>query len=64
MTVNTSRDEGYDIQFKFKTTLGDGLLALGIVFILPKIKRKLCFYILSSGKYFKFLCLPYTKTGL
>lgn len=29
VTVNTSRDEGYDIQFRFKTTLGDGLLALG-----------------------------------
>lgn len=27
--VNASRDEGYDIQFKFKTTLGDGFLALG-----------------------------------
>lgn len=27
--VNTTRDEGYDIQFRFKTTLGDGLLALG-----------------------------------
>ncbi|KAJ8978000.1 hypothetical protein NQ317_004545 [Molorchus minor] len=29
VTVNTTRDEGYDIQFRFKTTLGDGLLALG-----------------------------------
>lgn len=29
VTVNTSRDEGYDVQFRFKTTLGDGLLALG-----------------------------------
>lgn len=27
--INTTRDEGYDIQFRFKTTLGDGLLALG-----------------------------------
>ncbi|XP_045483741.1 protein crumbs isoform X3 [Harmonia axyridis] len=27
--VNTSREEGYDIQFRFKTTLGDGLLAIG-----------------------------------
>lgn len=27
--VNSTKDEGYDIQFKFKTTLGDGLLALG-----------------------------------
>lgn len=27
--VNTTREEGYDIQFRFKTTLGDGLLALG-----------------------------------
>ncbi|XP_025835498.1 protein crumbs isoform X2 [Agrilus planipennis] len=29
MTVNTTREEGYDIQFRFRTTLGDGLLALG-----------------------------------
>lgn len=27
--VNTTRDEGYDIQFRFKTTLPDGLLAIG-----------------------------------
>ncbi|BET00878.1 Laminin G domain [Nesidiocoris tenuis] len=27
--VNTSREEGYDIQFRFKTTLSDGLLAVG-----------------------------------
>ncbi|XP_018896752.2 protein crumbs isoform X2 [Bemisia tabaci] len=27
--VNTSRDEGYDISFRFKTTLPSGLLALG-----------------------------------
>lgn len=27
--VNTSRDEGYDISFRFKTTLGSGLLAMG-----------------------------------
>ncbi|KAB0800392.1 hypothetical protein PPYR_06132 [Photinus pyralis] len=29
VVVNTTREEGYDIQFRFKTTLGDGLLALG-----------------------------------
>lgn len=28
-SVNTTRDEGYDIQFRFKTTLSDGLLAIG-----------------------------------
>ncbi|VVC87020.1 unnamed protein product [Leptidea sinapis] len=27
--VNTSREEGYDISFRFKTTLGSGLLAMG-----------------------------------
>lgn len=27
--VNTSRDEGYDIQFRFRTTLPNGLLAMG-----------------------------------
>lgn len=27
--VNTSREEGYDIQFRFTTTLGDGLIAIG-----------------------------------
>ncbi|XP_049888024.1 protein crumbs [Pectinophora gossypiella] len=27
--VNTSREEGYDISFRFKTTLGNGLLAMG-----------------------------------
>lgn len=27
--INTSRDEGYDIQFRFKTTLPNGLLAIG-----------------------------------
>ncbi|XP_052127342.1 protein crumbs isoform X1 [Frankliniella occidentalis] len=27
--VHTTRDEGYDIQFRFKTTLPDGLLAIG-----------------------------------
>lgn len=27
--VNTTRDEGYDIQFRFKTTLANGLLAIG-----------------------------------
>ncbi|XP_014215868.1 protein crumbs [Copidosoma floridanum] len=29
VTVNTSREEGYDIQFRFRTTLPDGLLAIG-----------------------------------
>ncbi|XP_076260124.1 cell polarity complex component crumbs [Rhynchophorus ferrugineus] len=41
VTVNTSRDEGYDIQFRFKTTLGDGLLALG---------KGLTYYILELSK--------------
>lgn len=27
--INTSREEGYDIQFRFKTTLPNGLLAIG-----------------------------------
>lgn len=27
--VNTSREEGYDISFRFKTTLSNGLLAMG-----------------------------------
>ncbi|XP_034945316.1 protein crumbs isoform X2 [Chelonus insularis] len=27
--INTSRDEGYDIQFRFRTTLPNGLLAMG-----------------------------------
>ncbi|XP_051158624.1 protein crumbs isoform X1 [Leptopilina boulardi] len=27
--VNTTRDEGYDIQFRFRTTLPNGLLAMG-----------------------------------
>ncbi|XP_014260565.1 protein crumbs isoform X1 [Cimex lectularius] len=27
--VNTTREEGYDIQFRFKTTLSNGLLAIG-----------------------------------
>jgi protein crumbs len=27
--VNTTREEGYDIQFRFKTTLSSGLLAIG-----------------------------------
>lgn len=29
IVVNTTRDEGYDISFRFKTTLPSGLLALG-----------------------------------
>ncbi|CAG9772773.1 unnamed protein product [Ceutorhynchus assimilis] len=41
VTVNTSRDEGYDIQFRFKTTLGDGLLALG---------KGLTYYILELAR--------------
>ncbi|CAH0559053.1 unnamed protein product [Brassicogethes aeneus] len=39
--VNTTREEGYDIQFRFKTTLGDGLLALG---------KGLTYYILELSK--------------
>ncbi|XP_061722977.1 protein crumbs [Cydia pomonella] len=27
--INTTREEGYDISFRFKTTLGNGLLAMG-----------------------------------
>ena len=27
--VNTTREEGYDIHFRFKTTLPNGLLAIG-----------------------------------
>nr|XP_023021031.1 protein crumbs [Leptinotarsa decemlineata] len=41
VTVNTTREEGYDIQFRFKTTLGDGLLALG---------KGLTYYILELSK--------------
>lgn len=29
VVVNTTREEGYDISFRFKTTLPSGLLALG-----------------------------------
>ncbi|KAK2581667.1 hypothetical protein KPH14_002164 [Odynerus spinipes] len=41
--VNTSREEGYDIQFRFRTTLPNGLLAIG---------KGLTFYILElvNGK--------------
>ncbi|KAF5279548.1 hypothetical protein FQR65_LT03370 [Abscondita terminalis] len=39
--VNTTREEGYDIQFRFKTTLGDGLLALG---------KGLTYYILELSR--------------
>lgn len=39
--VNTSRDEGYDIQLRFKTTLGDGLLAMG---------KGLTYYILELSR--------------
>lgn len=38
VAINTTRDEGYDIQFRFITTLGDGLLAIG---------KGLTFYILE-----------------
>lgn len=41
VTVNTTRDEGYDIQFRFKTTLGDGLLAVG---------KGLTYYILELSR--------------
>lgn len=41
VVINTSREEGYDIQFRFKTTLGDGLLALG---------KGLTYYILELSK--------------
>lgn len=39
--INTTREEGYDIQFRFKTTLGDGLLAVG---------KGLTYYILELSK--------------
>ncbi len=29
IAINTTRDEGYDISFRFKTTLPSGLLAMG-----------------------------------
>ncbi|CAG9817889.1 unnamed protein product [Phaedon cochleariae] len=41
VTVNTTREEGYDVQFRFKTTLGDGLLALG---------KGLTYYILELSR--------------
>lgn len=41
VTVNTTREEGYDIQFRFKTTLGDGILALG---------KGLTYYILELSR--------------
>lgn len=44
ITVNTTREEGYDIQFRFKTTIGDGVLALGqgqTYFILELSKGRL-----------------------
>lgn len=41
ITVNTTREEGYDIQFRFKTTLSDGLLAVG---------TGLTYYILELSK--------------
>lgn len=42
--INTTRDEGYDIQFRFKTTLPDGLLAIGkglTLYILELVKGRL-----------------------
>ncbi|XP_015514876.1 protein crumbs isoform X6 [Neodiprion lecontei] len=42
--VNTSRDEGYDIQFRFRTTLPDGLIAMGkgsTFYILELVNGKL-----------------------
>ncbi|XP_015599265.1 protein crumbs isoform X2 [Cephus cinctus] len=42
--VNTSRDEGYDIQFRFRTTLPNGLLAIGkgsTFYILELVNGKL-----------------------
>lgn len=41
VTVNTTREEGYDIQFRFKTTLGDGILAIG---------KGLTYYILELSR--------------
>ncbi|XP_020279664.1 protein crumbs isoform X2 [Pseudomyrmex gracilis] len=42
--VNTTRDEGYDIQFRFRTTLPNGLLAIGkgvTIYILQLVNGKL-----------------------
>ncbi|XP_060527208.1 protein crumbs [Cylas formicarius] len=39
--VNTTREEGYDVQFRFKTNIGDGLLALG---------KGLTYYILELSR--------------
>lgn len=42
--VNTTRDEGYDIQFRFRTTLPNGLLAMGTgttFYILELVNGKL-----------------------
>lgn len=42
--VNTTRDEGYDIQFRFRTTLPNGLLAIGkgsTFYILELVNGKL-----------------------
>lgn len=41
VVISTAREEGYDIQFRFKTSLGDGLLALG---------KGLTYYILELSK--------------
>ncbi|CAO1412778.1 unnamed protein product [Diamesa serratosioi] len=35
LTVNTNRNEGYDIQLRFKTTLPNGILAFGTAFGSP-----------------------------
>lgn len=42
--VNTTRDEGYDIQFRFRTTLPNGFLAFGkgvTIYILQLVNGKL-----------------------
>lgn len=44
IVVNTTRDEGYDISFRFKTTLPSGLLAIGggsTFYILELVKGRL-----------------------
>nr|CAD7398371.1 unnamed protein product [Timema cristinae] len=45
--INTTREEGYDIQFRFKTTLPNGLLAMGkglTIFILELALGRLNLY--------------------
>lgn len=44
IVVNTTRDEGYDISFRFKTTIPSGLLAIGggsTFYILELVKGRL-----------------------